>query len=300
MTRLRCGGLIFAMRVNHTICDAVGCAQFLNAVGEMAKGALSPSIPPVWERELFDARDPPQITCTHHEYEDVILDSQGSFNETLDQQNLVERSFYFGPKEIKAIRKHLPTHLSTSSRFELITACLWKCRTLSLRMNPKETVRISCTVNARGKHNNLCIPSGYYGNAFAFPAVVSTVELLSRNPLAYAVELVKKAKALMKDEYIKSLADLNVKRGRPPLPMAWNVFIVSDNTRTGLGEFNIGWGRPIFAGIAKCINLISFYARDKNQDEEYGIMVPVCLPRSFMARFEEELRRMTIDHVEDI
>ncbi|TQD75265.1 hypothetical protein C1H46_039184 [Malus baccata] len=39
MTRLKCGGFIFAMRLNRTMFDAIGLAQFLNAVGEIARGA---------------------------------------------------------------------------------------------------------------------------------------------------------------------------------------------------------------------------------------------------------------------
>ncbi|KAB2632105.1 methanol O-anthraniloyltransferase-like [Pyrus ussuriensis x Pyrus communis] len=296
VTRLKCGGFIFASRVNHTMFDAVGLAQFLNAVGEMAQGTHSPSIPPVWERELLDARHSPRITCTHYEYEH-ISNPESSFLLTKDEGSLVQRSFYFGPQEIKAIREKLPGHLSTSSRFELITACVWKCRTLSLRLNPEEIVRLSCAVNARGKHNTLCLPLGYYGNAFAIPTVVSKVGLLCENPLGYAVELVKKLKSKMSEEYMKSLADLFVIRGRPPLPMAWNVLIVSDNTRTGFGEVNFGWGKPIFAGIAKSVNLITFYVQDNSLKEEYGVVVPICLPFSCMEAFEKEFKRMTLEPV---
>ncbi|KAH0974672.1 hypothetical protein GBA52_016571 [Prunus armeniaca] len=70
VTRLSCGGFILALRLNHTMCDAAGLVQFLKAVGEMAQGAQAPSTTPVWERELLGARDPPRITCVHHEYEE--------------------------------------------------------------------------------------------------------------------------------------------------------------------------------------------------------------------------------------
>ena len=32
-----CGGFIFAVRLNHAICDVIGLDQFLNAIGEMAR-----------------------------------------------------------------------------------------------------------------------------------------------------------------------------------------------------------------------------------------------------------------------
>ncbi|BBN68681.1 HXXXD-type acyl-transferase family protein [Prunus dulcis] len=232
VTRLSCGGFILALRVNHTMCDAAGLLQFLNAVGEMAQGAQAPSTTPVWERELLGARDQPRITCVHHEYEEGI-DAQGSLPST-NKPNMVQRSFYFGSKEIKAIRNHIPPQLSTCSTFDLITACLWKCRTLALRMNPKQVVRVSCLVSARGKRHNVRLPLGYYGNAIAFPAAVSEAKDVCTNPLGYALELVMKAKATVNEEYMRSF---------------W------------LGQAGI-------CGPAKALNLISFYVQHKCNNEE--------------------------------
>ncbi|KAM1787279.1 hypothetical protein ACFX11_037689 [Malus domestica] len=208
VTCLTCGGLILALRLNHTMCDAPGFLQFLTAVAKMARGAHAPSILLVWERELQFARDPPRITCAHHEYEEVIDHSDGSYASS-NQSNMLQRSFYFGAKEMRVPRKQIPPQLiSTCSTFDLIIACLWKCRTLALKINPKQVVRVSCVVNARGKHHNVRLPLGYYGNAFAFPAAVSKAEPLCKNPLGYALELVKKAKATMNEEYLRSVADL--------------------------------------------------------------------------------------------
>ncbi|MCI71674.1 benzyl alcohol O-benzoyltransferase-like, partial [Trifolium medium] len=43
----------------------------MSAVGEISRGMNIPSISPVWRRELLNARDPPRVTCTHREYEQV-------------------------------------------------------------------------------------------------------------------------------------------------------------------------------------------------------------------------------------
>ena len=71
VTRLRCGGFIFALRLNHTMCDAPGLIQFLDAISEMAQGLPVPSLLPIWQRELLNARSPPPITRIHEEYEEV-------------------------------------------------------------------------------------------------------------------------------------------------------------------------------------------------------------------------------------
>ena len=209
-----CGGFILALRFNHTMFDGFGLCQFMNTLAEMAKGAQHPSIAPVWRRELLLSRDPPRATCVHHEYCQEINDDKLN----LDQTDIVLRSFIFGPNQIVAIKKHLPPDLSTNcSRFELVTACIWRCRTLALNMDQEEVVQLSCIFNGRFKNNNIDgfnLPLGYYGNAIAFPAAVSKAGALCENPLGYAVELVKKVKSEMNSEYIRSVADFMVIRGQ--------------------------------------------------------------------------------------
>ncbi|XP_061989169.1 alcohol acyl transferase 2-like [Rosa rugosa] len=294
VTILRCGGFILALRVNHTMCDAPGLVLFLNTVGEMVQGKIAPSIPPVWEREVLNARDPPRITCIHHEYEEMIDEYS---DERSDAAVMVQKSFYFGPNEIRAMKKDLPPHLSNCSTFDLITSCLWKCRTVALELNPEQVVRVSCIVNARGKRNSLRLPLGYYGNAFAYPAAVSGVKQLCESPLGYALELVMKAKDEMNEEYMRSVADLMVIRGWPPFTLTGN-FIVSDVRRTGIADVNLGWGKPSFSGPAKAVNIVSFYVQHKKEKED-GILVPVCLPLWSMARFQQELEK-TSEIVENI
>ncbi|KAJ0084744.1 hypothetical protein Patl1_29404 [Pistacia atlantica] len=164
VTRLLCGGFILGLHFIHTICDGFGFVQFLKAVEEMTNGANSPSLTPVWQREILNARDPPRITRIHHEFEPVKNSRDIFLNMNLD--DMAHKSFNFGPKEIASLRHQLPFHLQNYSTFELITAWLWRCRTIALEPDPDEIVRLSFTASARGKHYNQLIPPGYYGNAF--------------------------------------------------------------------------------------------------------------------------------------
>ncbi|KAI4351128.1 hypothetical protein L6164_005512 [Bauhinia variegata] len=171
--------------------DAAGLSQFLNAVAEISRGANEPSITPVWSRELLSARHPPRITCTHGEYEE-LPDMERTIISPNDMQ---ERSFFFGATEIATIRRRfIPHNLGPYTTFEIITACLWRCRTIALQMDPNEEVRMMVLVNGRGMFKPP-IPVGFYGNAFVYPAAVTTAGKLCGNPLAYALDLVKKTKA---------------------------------------------------------------------------------------------------------
>lgn len=286
VTRLKCGGFILAIRLNHVYSDARGLHQFMSAVAEIAHGRqVTPSIPPVWERHLLDAPVPPRVTCAHHEYDEV---AQGP---PLDD-NLVLRSFFFGPNELSVLRRLLPPHLRNCSKFELLTACLWRCRTISINPNPDEEVRMLFINNVRSKFSPP-LPSGYYGNVFVFPAAITTAKKLCRNPLGYAIELVKQAKASATEEYVKSVTSLMVIRGkRLHFPDVAGTYIISDVTKAGFPDVDYGWGKAEFGGPAKAVGMISFFLSAKDKRGEIGTLVPINLPEYAMERFAKELDYM--------
>ncbi|XP_057964391.1 methanol O-anthraniloyltransferase-like [Malania oleifera] len=294
VTRLMCGGFIFAIRFNHTMCDGPGLVQFLNAVGEMARGGDVPSPLPGWQRDIFNARDPLDVTCMHHEYEEAYTGPP----KNTGSKKMAQRPFFFGPKQIQALKGQLPPHLQGSTTFEVVTACLWKCRTSALALRPDETIRISFAINARGKHV-VPLPSGFYGNAFVYPAQVSKAQSLCEGSLGFAVEMVKKVKAQMSEEYMRSVADFMVMKGRP-LYKAEGTYIISDTTRVGFGEVDFGWGKPVHAGIAAGYYIYTFLVRFRNSTGEEGIVVPVRLPSQAMERFEGEIKKMIEEPIKDL
>ncbi|XP_028065032.1 methanol O-anthraniloyltransferase-like [Camellia sinensis] len=247
------------------------------------------------------ARQPPSITCPHHEY-DQALARAATTTTTANETTTINSSFFFGPKEIRAIRNHLPHHhhSTTASTFELLTACIWQCRTRALCLAPDKIVRISCVVNGRGNKHGLNLPPGYYGNVITFPTAMTKAGMLSMLPLGYALELVKKAKAQVKEEYLRSVADLMVIKGRPSYTLEANKdYIVSDTTRAGFDKVDFGLGKPVFGGVPRAISLISVFARFRDiRGGEDGIMVPICLPESVMDRFEQELKKTMLRRTE--
>ncbi|KAM0065573.1 putative benzyl alcohol O-benzoyltransferase [Helianthus debilis subsp. tardiflorus] len=283
VTRLLCGGFIFAIRHNHNMCDVFGYIQFITALTEMAQGASTPSTLPIWERELLCARDPPRVTYPHHEF-DEVPETDGM---TIPFDDMVHRSFFFGPTEISALRRFVPTRLKNCTTFDVVTACIWRCRTIALQPNPEDDMRLLIIVNARSKFNPP-IPVGYYGNVICSPAAISKARDLCNKPLGHALELVKKAKSEVSEEYVRSVADLMATKGRPS--SSTGSYIVSDLTRTSLLELDFGWGKAVYAGPD--LPVAGFYTRYINHKGESIIVVPVQLPGKAMKRFAEELDYM--------
>ncbi|KAK4275927.1 hypothetical protein QN277_018937 [Acacia crassicarpa] len=287
VTRLKCGGFIFGLRMNHSMSDGPGIAQFINALAEIAKGATEPSIQPVWHRERLNARDSPNITCTHHEYDEVV-------GKPIPSTNIVHRSFFFGPTEISSLRTLLPQNLTQSTSFDLVTAYLWQCRTKALELDPQDDVRLMFLANARmGRDRfNPPLPKGFYGNAVVFPTAVSLAGELCESPLEYGLELVRKAKDVVNGEYFHSVADLLVTRGRPSFTTVRS-FIVADFSRLGFKDVDFGWGKAVYAGPALSglgtFQGFTFYVGYTNSKGEEGRIVPVCLPQESMEKFTKEL-----------
>ncbi|KAK7344197.1 hypothetical protein VNO77_13541 [Canavalia gladiata] len=286
VTCLKCGGFIFALRFNHAMMDGVGVIHFMNAVTELARGAKEPSILPVWRRELLYARDLPRVTRNHREYEQ-LTDSNTPVPTDFEQ-----RSFFFGPAEIAAIRGLLPRDLDQNvTTFEALTSYIWRCRTKALQVDPKVEVRMMCLVDARAKFQPP-FPVGYYGNCFAFPAAISTAGELCEKPLEYGLKLVKEAIGEVSEEYMHSLADLMVTQGRPLFTVVGSCLVL-DTTYAGFRDLDFGWGKALYGGMVKAgagaFPAINFHVPCQNAEGEEGILVLVCLPAQVMKAFAKEL-----------
>ncbi|KAF2555769.1 hypothetical protein F2Q68_00018380 [Brassica cretica] len=287
VTRLKCGGFIFALRINHTMIDGAGLSLFLKSLCELACGLHAPSVPPVWERQLLIASAYARVTHAHREYDDNVEPEAVVVGDVL-----VTKSFFFGPDEIAAIGRLLP-HGLHSTTFDALTSFLWRCRTVAMSPDPDTEMRMTCIVNSRSKLRNPPIPSGYYGNVFAIPVAIATAKDLMEKPLEFPLRLIQEAKSSVTEDYIRSMTALMATRGRPMFVAAGN-YIVSDLRHFDLGKVDFGpWGKPVYGGPAKTaigsFIAVSVYMPFKNKKGETGTVVPISLPALAMEKFVEEL-----------
>ncbi|WVZ50550.1 hypothetical protein U9M48_001792 [Paspalum notatum var. saurae] len=287
VTRLLCGGFVLAIRLNHTLCDADGIAQFTSAVAELSRGLPAPTVAPVWSRNLLDA---PMLR--HRKYDAVPPPPPPG--------PMVTRTFTFGSRDVAAIKKRLPRRLQdTATSFEALTAALWRARTAALELPPAKEVWLVIVVNCR-RLRELGLPDGYYGNAVVPRAVVTTAGALLAASLGGAAEMVRAAKAAVTAEYVRWVADHLMLPGRPALAMG-NIFVLSDNRHAGFHRVDFGWGVPAFGGVVTTPFGASFLlAVADGDDGEEAMAVPIVLPRPAMDRFTSEMLEMTTSSISPV
>lgn len=295
VSRLICGGFVFAIRTNHVITDGGGLVQFLNAISQLIKGASYPSPLPLWRRDILRARNPPHVSYKHNEYEVVTKGTIISSSlDDLAHDHLVHETFFFGPKEIKSIKNHLSPQIIHSSiaTFDLITACLWRSRVIALEFEPDELVSVTIMSTVRRK-NGIKLPQGYYGNTVVSSSNESKAKMLINNSIDYSIELVKKARIQVDEDYARSVIDYMVLNGKPGF-YSRNNLAVSDVSKIGIQQVDFGFGKPVYGGIMdggtfyQCI-----YSNYRSKEGEEGLVVPICLPFQAMERFREQVTKLT-------
>ncbi|KAK3131246.1 hypothetical protein QOZ80_6BG0504020 [Eleusine coracana subsp. coracana] len=298
VTRLRCGGFIFGQRFCHCVVDAPGGMQFEKAVCEIACGADKPSVTPSWGREMFMAGDPPaRPRYPHLEYREPAGGPDPDRMLTTPASEMARAPFFFGPREIAGLRQRAQAR--RCSRFELVAACIWRSRTAALGYAPGDEVRLCFIVNARGRPDDVPLPEGFYGNAFAYSVAATTAGELCGKDLGYALDLVKKAKSAVTYDYLRSVADLMVLEGRPLFTLT-RTYLVSDVSHAGFKSVDFGWGEAVYGGPAKggegpLLGVTNYFSRAKNGKGEEGTVVPICLPKDAMDKFQLEVQGLTAE-----
>ncbi|KAF7013543.1 unnamed protein product [Triticum aestivum] len=238
VTEFSCGGFVVGVTWNHVLADAAGIGQFLQAVGELARGLPSPSVAPVRRDDALTAVPPPTDG-----FVELMMTLQPADMAALDVTvpwGLIDR-----------IKDGCNARGSSRSRppcttFEAVAALLWQCRTraVGLSSSPEEPVALYFAVNAR---RHVGARRGYYGNCVTGRVVVATAGAVAGGDLADLVGMIQRAKSQIPEQFDGGgkkgvTAD---RRGVAGLAVdGYNVLIVTSWRNLGLDMADFGGGPP--------------------------------------------------------
>lgn len=225
------------LRFNHASADGMGAAQFINAVGDMARGLAEPRVLPVWHREKFP--DPsikpgplPELPVLALDY--VVLD--------------------FPTAYIDGLKREYKAHSGRfCSGFDVLTAKLWQCRTRALALDPAAEVKLCFFASVR---HLLKLDRGYYGNSI-FPVKMSApAEKVLASSLVEVVDIIREAKDRMAVEFSRFAGE---ETDQDPFQMTFNYesVYVSDWSKLGFADVDYGYGTPMSAGPLVNCDLIA-------------------------------------------
>jgi hypothetical protein len=129
VTEFSCGGFVLGVTWDHAVADGVGLAQFLQAVGELARGAPSPSVVPIRTSDGLKLGAPPPF------YQDFMQYMACS----LQRCRLAFLDITVPSSLINLIKQDYSAknHGRHCSAFDAVAAVLWRCRTRATMVCPE-------------------------------------------------------------------------------------------------------------------------------------------------------------------
>lgn len=236
VTQFDCGGFVIGLIFCHSICDGLGAAQFLNAVGELARGLEHPSITPVWCRDFFPP--PPQ---------EAKIATLPMLPPPMPNYRLEHANVDVSMDHIKELKKEFQESTGqTCSTFEVVAATFWRHRTLAINFKQNTEFKLVFFANCR-QLLDPPLPEGFYGNCFFPVTITASSELLAQASNSEVIKLIQQAKTKLPIEFAKYSRGDYLNNGEDPFapPLIYTTLFISEWCRLGFNQVDYGWGFPV-------------------------------------------------------
>ncbi|KAK3145222.1 hypothetical protein QOZ80_4AG0325690 [Eleusine coracana subsp. coracana] len=271
VTEFTCGGYVVAVTWNHGITDAFGLAQFLQAVGKIARQLPSSSVVPVRYDDSFP--DIPQVVSAIRRKRPLITMSKQVDLAYCDFT--IPRSFINRVKE-EFRNRHAAGGARPCTSFEVATAAIWQCRTRAINAAHGVPSPLMFTANVR---KFVGVKESYYGNCVFAQLVDATSSQVANGAIVDLVRLIMDAKERIPDALLKGYEDLEL----------------DDALVVGLDCVDFGGGRParVVANMEKLRRPVCFPCLPCSRNSDDGAnMVAFCITEDHIHKFLAELARL--------
>ncbi|KAG5239987.1 hypothetical protein OIU77_012443 [Salix suchowensis] len=286
ITWLRGGDATLGVGFNHSVCDGIGTAEFLNSFAELATGLnrvadLKPK--PIWDRHLFDPTKSNRCYSAAHLGFNRVPDLCG-FTSRFSNERLTPTSINVDKgwlNELKKLALSTSTPIGlTYTSYEVLSAHVWRSWARALNLPSNQILKLLFSINIRNRVKP-SVPSGYYGNAFVLGCAQTTAKDLAEKGLGYATMLIKRAIESVDNEYVRSVIE-SVSQSRA-CPDSVGVLIMSQWSRLGLERVDFGMGKPVHVGPI-CSDRYCLILPVYNQPD--AVKVTVAVPASVVDKYQ--------------
>lgn len=282
VTEFTCGGFVFGLNAVHTMADGLGAAQFIQTIGEKARGLSKPTINPIWARELIPNPPKLQQSGPPPTFPDLKL-QYTTIDLSIDTIAKLKADFFHSTGN----------HCST---FDVSIAKVWQARARAVGFERDEQVHVCFFANVRHLLADILPPEGgYYGNCFYPVKVTAPAARVAESNLVDVVKIIRDTKSCLPNEFAKWVLGDFVE---DPFELTFNYdsLFVSDWTRLGFREVDYGWGKPV--------NVIPFAYYDFMAVAIIGALpmskqgtriMTQCVKKEHLQEFQNEMRRFTLN-----
>ncbi|XP_078168697.1 acyl transferase 9-like [Carex rostrata] len=276
ITQFTCGGFAVGICFSHLVFDGQGAAQFLKAVGDMARGLPEPIVKPVWFRETIP--DPPKVPFSG---------PPPSFTAF----NFVTSVIEISPDSINRIKDKFTAETAKKcSTFDVISAMIFKARAKAIKLADTAEVRLGFAASTRHLlHGVLPTVEGYYGNCVYPVGITKTSEEMNNASLVEAITLIKDAKDALSTKFVDWMSGGSDTHYNVPLD--YGTVTVSDWSRVGFNEVDYGWGEPKYVfTLNDDVNIVGSVIYLKPPTPKQGIRLMLrCVEEEHSAEFCDDL-----------
>ncbi|BAT09699.1 acyl transferase 15-like [Oryza sativa Japonica Group] len=244
VTTFTCGGFVIGVTWNHGAADGFGIAQFLQAVGELARGLPTTSVIPVRSDKSLQAMSSSTVMAAKQ------------FMFGVKPTTLALHSITIPARVINGVRGPTPT----CTVFEAVAAVMWRCRTRVVMSDPDAPTVLAITVNSR---KYVGVKDGYYGNCATMQMAVARSGVVADGDMMEVVRTIRRAKEEIPERLKKGDAIAELSKGQ--LSGYESVLLVTCWRNIGFEAVDFGGGRT---------------ARVMTTYEQSGVrpLCVVCLP----------------------
>ncbi|XP_031480220.1 shikimate O-hydroxycinnamoyltransferase-like [Nymphaea colorata] len=257
VTFFRCGGVCLGVGMHHSVADACAFLHFMNSWSDVARD-MEVICPPIIERTILRARNPPRPAFEHPEYKapELRLPAEVLSEQKPENTQLCGAIFRFSRDQLVRLKEKVKEGDNSTTRYTTINSLvvhIWRCVSLARGLDDLQPTKLTVSVDGR-KRLRPEIPNYYLGNVVYTVVVPLVSGDLKSQPMHYAASKVHDALLRMDDDYLRSALDyleeqpdLGELVDRAGFQRRLDLNI-SSMARLPVYDADFGWGKPIHMG----------------------------------------------------